>query len=181
MDSIGSTQSSDLESHSLRIKVGDPEHVGMNAGKLIHVSTLSKRDTFVDFFTTVFLKLSGGGGFSVLRNTVFVVSLAALLTDSEMRSRPLSWQLTGATVALCRHFSFSRCVVRSCRTRDPQSKLPPGSVSSSGGCVHQVPLGMGRRCCCEWTFHSLRDWTHVGVVLCELPTASSHFGSTGVL
>ena len=35
--------------------------------------------------------------------------------------------------------------------------------------------------CCEWTFHSLRDWAHVGVVLCELPTASSHFGSTGVL
>ena len=27
----------------------------------------------------------------------------------------------------------------------------------------------------------LRDWAHVGVVLCELPTASSHFGSTGVL
>ena len=23
--------------------------------------------------------------------------------------------------------------------------------------------------CCEWTFHSLRDWAHVGVVLCELP------------
>ena len=35
--------------------------------------------------------------------------------------------------------------------------------------------------CCEWTFQSLRDWAHVGVVLCELPTASSHFGSTGVL
>ena len=35
--------------------------------------------------------------------------------------------------------------------------------------------------CCEWTFHSLRDWAHVGVVLCELPTASSHFGSTGAL
>ena len=30
-------------------------------------------------------------------------------------------------------------------------------------------------------YHSLRDWAHVGVVLCELPTASSHFGSTGVL
>ena len=35
--------------------------------------------------------------------------------------------------------------------------------------------------CCEWSFHPLRDWAHVGVVLCELPTASSHFGSTGVL
>ena len=31
------------------------------------------------------------------------------------------------------------------------------------------------------SIHSLRDWDHVGVVLCELPTASSHFGSTGVL
>ena len=31
------------------------------------------------------------------------------------------------------------------------------------------------------TFHSLRDWAHVGVVLCELPTASCHSGSTGVL
>ena len=35
--------------------------------------------------------------------------------------------------------------------------------------------------CCEWTFHPLRDWAHVGVVLCELPTAPSRFGSTGVL
>ena len=35
--------------------------------------------------------------------------------------------------------------------------------------------------CCEWTFHSLRDWAHVGVVHCELPTASSHFGSMGAL
>ena len=49
-------------------------------------------------------------------------------------------------------------------------ELAPGC----GTC--QAPLP-----CCEWTFHSLRDWAHVGVVLCELPTASSHFGSTGVL
>ena len=45
------------------------------------------------------------------------------------------------------------------------------------GCrTWQTPLP-----CCEGTFHSLRDWVHVGVVLCELPTASSHFGSTGLL
>ena len=47
-----------------------------------------------------------------------------------------------------------------------------------------IPLStiiFGLENCCEWTFHSLRDWAHVGVVLCELPTASSHFGSAGVL
>ena len=43
-------------------------------------------------------------------------------------------------------------------------ELAPGC----GTC--QAPLP-----CCEWTFHSLRDWAHVGVVLCEPPTASSKF------
>ena len=47
-------------------------------------------------------------------------------------------------------------------------------LAGCGTC--QAPLP-----CCEWTFHSLRDWAHVGVVLWELPTASSHFGSSGVL
>ena len=47
-------------------------------------------------------------------------------------------------------------------------------LAGCGTC--QAPLP-----CCEWTCHSLRDWAHVSVVLCDLPTASSHFGSTGVL
>ena len=44
----------------------------------------------------------------------------------------------------------------------------------------QMNIFLKNDICCEWTFHSLRDWAHVGVVLCELPTASSYFGSTGV-
>ena len=47
-------------------------------------------------------------------------------------------------------------------------------LAGCGTC--QAPLP-----CCEWTFHSLRDWAHVGAVPCELPTGSSHFGSTGAL
>ena len=52
-----------------------------------------------------------------------------------------------------------------------------------GGCRDRQSRALPLTCpnCCEWTFHSLRDWAHVGVVLCELPTASSHFGSKGVL
>ena len=54
------------------------------------------------------------------------------------------------------------------------SHCPDLRPAGCGTC--QAPLP-----CCEWTFHSLRDWAHVGAVLCEPPTASSHFGSTGVL
>ena len=50
------------------------------------------------------------------------------------------------------------------------------SINSKQFCVLVWSLN-----CCEWTFHSLRDWAHAGVVLYELPTASSHCGSTGVL